>query len=99
MISDKKDFVKKNWGSLTLDEICKHLSINLYQLLEISYELNLHRKKTPDVKRRWTEEEDRFLKEYSNRINIREACNLLYRSRYATYQRIKFLNLYEMVGK
>jgi len=41
----------------------------------------------------------KFLREYADRLRIREACNLLYRSRYATYQRVKFLNLQQMIGK
>jgi len=94
-----KDLLKQNWGKYTLEELCKDLSLRLYDLFELSYELNLHKKKTPEVGRRWTEEEDRFLKDYADKLTIHEACNLLYRSRYATYQRVKFLSLDQMIGK
>lgn len=92
-------FIKENWGHLSIGDICKELSLPLYQVLEMAYELNLAKTKTPDIQRRWTEDEDNFLKTYSMKIGIPEACNLLYRSRYGTYQRVKMLNLSQMIGK
>jgi len=95
----EQDFIIVNWGQLSLEDISKSLSLNLFDLLKLAYELKLHFKKTPEVKRRWTKWEDDFLKEHADAITIPQACNLLYRSRYATYQRVKFLSLEQMIGK
>lgn len=99
MEANEHEFIKKNWGNLSLENLSKNLSISVFELLIVAYDLNLQTKKTPDVGRRWSEDEDKFLKEYADRLRIPEACNLLYRSRYATYQRVKFLNLEQMIGK
>lgn len=94
-----KTFIKKNWGELSLEEIHFALSTPLFNILEIAYKLGLSSQKTPDIKRRWTKCEDDFLKKYADTLTISQACNLIYRSRYATYQRVKFLNLQQMIGK
>lgn len=94
-----KDFIKGNWGKMPLNDIANSLSLGLLELLEIAYELNLQSIKTPELRRGWTKSEDEFLTKYADRLRIPEACNLLYRSRYATYQRVKFLNLQQMIGK
>lgn len=99
MRNKEKDFIKDNWGKMPITEIANSLSIGLFELLEIAYELNLQSIKTPELRRGWTKAEDKFLTEYADRLRIPEACNLLYRSRYATYQRVKFLNLQQMIGK
>jgi hypothetical protein len=95
----EQEFIKKNWGKVPLENISKNVSISMYELLKTAYKMNLHKNTTPDIGRRWSADEDKFLKEYADRIRIPEACNLLYRSRYATYQRVKFLNLEQMIGK
>lgn len=94
-----KNYIQLKWGKKSILSIQKELNIDLYSLLQMALESNLQNIKTESIKRRWTEEEDRFLKEHSDQLNIFEACNLLHRSRYATYQRVKFLNLNEMVNK
>lgn len=79
--------------------MAESLSLNLYELLKLAYEEKLYSKKTPEVKRRWTKDEDEFLKEYADSLTIAQACVLLYRSHYATYQRVKMLDLKQMIGK
>lgn len=94
-----KYYLKSNWGKKSILDIQKELDVDLYSLLQISVDLSLYSYETTSIGRRWTEEEDSFLKDYSNILSIQEACNLLHRSRYATYQRIKLLNLNNMVDK
>lgn len=97
--SEIKSYLKLNWGKKDLLEIQEDLNIDMYSLLQKAFESNLQKIKTENMRRRWIEGEDNFLKDNSNCLSIDEACNLLYRSRYATYQRIKLLNLNEMIGK
>ena len=87
------EIMKENWGKLSLLELSELLSLDKNDILKMAFRLNLQKIKTPEIKRRWTAEEDLFLVEHANLLTIPEACNLLYRSRYATYQRVKFLNL------
>jgi hypothetical protein len=94
-----KQFLITNWAKMSLEELQSHLKIDLYNLLTLAYNLKLGKKKTPDVGRRWTQEEDKFLCDNAYRLTIPEACNLLYRSRYATYQRVKLLQLEQMINK
>ncbi|WP_423800766.1 hypothetical protein [Neobacillus sp. SAB-20_R2A] len=96
---DKKKIIKENWGFKSILELADSLNINLKELLEIAFDLGLYRKNTPNIGRRWTEEEDKFLTEHSNRLSVRDASNLLYRSHYATYQRVRVLGLEEMINK
>lgn len=95
----EEDFIKGNWGKMPLNDIANSLSLELLEILEIAHELNLQSIKTPEIRRGWTISEDEFLTKYADYLTIPEACNLLYRSRYATYQRVKFLNLQQMIGK
>lgn len=92
-----EDFIKDNWGKLTPDEMSIQLSINLYDLLTIAYKMGMHKVDTPDIKRSWKKMEDQFLMDNAHVLTTTDACKLLYRSRYATYQRVKFLNLKEMI--
>lgn len=98
-VLDKKKFIKENWAKKSILELADSLNINLRELLEIAFELGLYKKDTPNFGRRWTEVEDKFLTEHSNQLSVREASNLLYRSHYATYQRVRVLGLEEMINK
>lgn len=93
------NFIKKNWKKKDLKTIQKETAIDLYSILQIAFDSGLQSTDTEDIGRRWTIEEDSFLKDYSNKLSINDACNLLHRSRYATYQRIKMLDLTEMISK
>lgn len=97
--SELQNYIKLNWGKKDILRILDDLNIDLYSLLQIALDLNLQSMETGDITRRWTNGEDKFLKDHSHLLSIQEACNLLHRSRYATYQRVKLLNLEEMVGK
>lgn len=73
------------------------LGMNLREFLEIALELQLHKNKTPNNGRRWTTEEEEFLTTHANKLSVREASNLLYRSHYATYQKIRLLGLGDLM--
>lgn len=91
-------YLQDNWGKKKLVEIQSNLNINLYDLLNLAFHLGLHRNiTTPSERRHWTEEEDVFLRDNERKVSITEASNLLYRSRYATYQRVRLLNLKHMI--
>lgn len=90
-------YLRENWINKSLIEIKKELGVDLYTLLMSAYNLRLHKRVTPNIARKWTEEEDQFLKDMSNKISILEASNLLYRSRFATYQRVRYLNIPNMI--
>lgn len=97
-----REILLENWGKLPIDEIKSLAKISLYDLLTLAYELNLARIDTSHLTksvRRWTDDEDRFLQDNSHNLTIPEASNLLNRSKYAVYQRVKFLQLPEMVSK
>jgi hypothetical protein len=96
---DKKNVIKEKWGKQSILELAKTLNISLSESLEIALDLRLHKKDTPNMGRTWTKEEEEFLTKYSNHLSVKEASNLLYRSHYATYQRIKKLGLEEMINK
>lgn len=100
-ILDKRKFIKENWGKHSIFELIESQNIAINEFLELAFELELYRKSTPNIGlgRRWTKEEDEFLKKYADYLSVREASNLLYRSRYATYQRVRFLGLSEKMIK
>src|SRR5699024_9537241 len=97
--SEFTNYIKSNWRKRSILAIQNEIDINLYSLLQIAFEFNLQDKKTNSIRRHRTKEEDQFLNDYSRKLSIDQACNLLHRSRYATYQRVKLLNLEEMVSK
>lgn len=91
---DKRNFIRENWGKDSILELIESQKISLKEFLEIALELQLYKRSTPNIgKRTWTKEEDNFLKKYANKLSVREASNLLYRSYYATYQRVRLLGL------
>jgi hypothetical protein len=96
---DKEKFLRENWGKKPIYDLTGTLNISLRQFLEMAFDLQLYNKNTPNIGRRWTEVEDLFLTNHSNHLSVREASNLLYRSHYATYQRIRVLGLEEMINK
>src|SRR5699024_1716920 len=97
---NQDNFIKENWGQLHIEEIIDRLDISLHEILETAYRLQLSHITTPNIGRTWTEMKDRFLKKHADHINVKKASNLLYRSHYATYQRIRFLGLREkMINK
>jgi|SRR5699024_1287973 len=96
---NKIKYLRESWGKEDLYVIRDNLCLGLYEIFSLAYSSSLQNVETANKRRHWTEEEDRFLKDYSNELSIGQACNLLYRSRYATYQRVKMLNLTEMIGK
>lgn len=101
-VQEVKEFLRTNWGKLSIDDIQSSTKKSLYDLLTFAYELNLAKIDTSHLKKsmtRWSDDEDRFLKDNSNRLTIPEASNLLNRSKYAVYQRVRFLQLPEMVSK
>lgn len=96
---EKKEMIFKNWGEITLLGFASMLSLKIDEVLEIAMELKLSKCETPNIRRKWTAEEEKFLIKYSNQLSVKEASNLLYRSHYATYQRIRLLGLSEMINK
>ncbi|KMK75121.1 hypothetical protein [Alkalihalobacillus pseudalcaliphilus] len=93
---DNHQFIM-NWGKISIGEWMRTGSFTLSEFLQKAYDLKLYDQKTPDIGRRWTDIEDRFLEKYSNDLTVREASNLLHRSYYATYQRVRILGLNEMI--
>ncbi|WP_413375494.1 hypothetical protein [Alkalihalobacillus sp. 1P02AB] len=89
--------IKEHWGHLSITELMDLNQLSLTELLHLAFELKLYQLETPNIGRRWTEDEERFLVQYSKELSVREASNLLYRSHYATYQRIRILGLDEMI--
>ncbi|WP_092504698.1 hypothetical protein [Virgibacillus subterraneus] len=96
---NKSDFIEKNWGQESILELSDTLGVSINEILNIALDLKLYKIDTPNIARRWTEEEETFLIEHSYHLSVRDASNLLYRSHYATYQRIRYLNLNEMINK
>lgn len=90
---DKKKFIKENWSKKLISEMTSTLDISIRDFLEIAFELELHKKDTQNNGRRWTIDEAEFLLGHANELSVREASNLLYRSYYATYQKIRVLGL------
>ncbi|WP_033827203.1 hypothetical protein [Bacillus andreraoultii] len=96
---DKKKIIEENWGKDTIFEVIESHNISLIEFLEIAFELYLYTKNTPNIGRRWTKVEEDFLIKHASQLSVRDASNLLYRSHYATYQRVRFLGLGEMINK
>lgn len=96
---DKENIIVKYWGEKSISELTDTLNISLREFLKIAFDLKLYKKDTPNIGRRWTNEEDMFLTNHSNHLSVREASNLVYRSHYATYQRIRLLGLEHMINK
>lgn len=101
----KKDeiFLEKNWGNIHITEIQKNIDYDLYTILDTALKLKLQNISTAhlhatDTRRKWTKEEEVFLTTYSFEIRLDQASNLLHRSRYATYQRVRVLGLHEMIN-
>src|SRR5699024_7158038 len=84
-------FMKENWGIIRLTELSE--TNNLKKVLEIAFNSQLYKIATPNIGRRWKEQEDEFLKEFANFHSVKESSNLAYRSHYATYQSVRILNL------
>ncbi|MCU5068341.1 hypothetical protein GH839_21550 [Bacillus thuringiensis] len=94
---EKKIYIEENWGKESIVEMTDTLNISLMEFLELAFNLQLYRKSTPNIRRRWTMEEEGFLNNYAHHLSVREASNLLYRSHYATYQKIRVLGLGEIM--
>ncbi|WP_461202632.1 hypothetical protein [Anoxybacillus sp. TBDG-1] len=96
---DIENFLLNSWGKKPLTDLQQEVNIDLYSLLTVAYKIGLHKISTPSIKRRWTSDEDKFLEDNASTLTIPEASNLLYRSRYATYQRVKYLQLEQMINR
>lgn len=96
---EQKEFIKENWGIRPLPEIVEILEMSLSDVLEIVVDLELYQKETPNVGRRWTPEEERFLTDHAKQLSIREVSNVLNRSYYATYQKVRLLGLGDLMIK
>ncbi|WP_062050367.1 hypothetical protein [Bacillus sp. JCM 19034] len=94
---DEKSILAKKWGKEPIMDIAKSLNLSLTETMELALELGLQNKETLNIGRTWTTAEEEFLKKHSNELTVRQASNLLYRSHYATYQRVKLLQLNEMI--
>ncbi|MGX1436500.1 hypothetical protein [Mammaliicoccus sciuri] len=94
-----KQYLLNNWGKESLDEISKNTNLSISEIFKLALMYGLNKVSTPDIKRRWTEAEDEFLKTNSKKIDVRGASNLLYRSHHGTYQRVKYLGLEEMIDR
>jgi len=98
-------YLKKNWKNSSIEDIQFNLQlkedtrIKLYDIFEAAYKLGYYKETSMEVRRNWSEDDQRFLQDYSHLLNVREAANILQRSRYATYQQVKLLGLKEMINK
>lgn len=92
-------YIKSNWGIKGVVEMANDLELPFNEILELALKLNLNRKTSINVSRRWTSEEDAFLIKYADKIKIPDASNLLCRSKSGVYQRIRFLGLTQMIDK
>lgn len=100
----KEEYILKNWANDDLKTMQKKTNLDIYEILEIAYKNNLHKKTTnnlviPSQKKVWTPEEDLFMKNHSLILSIDEVACLFRRSRRATFQRIKFLGITGMIQK
>lgn len=95
----KTNCIMSLWGIENLQEIAAKLNTNVYSILKIAMQCGLQGTSTPNVTRRWTVEEDKFLQENASLLNTTQAANLLYRSRHAIYQRVRYLQLEQMLNK
>lgn len=98
-IYNYENFLRSNWGNQPLSLMMGTLKVDLYSLLDDALRHGLQDIETSNVRRRWSNEEDKFLSDKSKILTITQAANLLHRSRYATYQRVRYLNLHEMINK
>ncbi|RKD25771.1 hypothetical protein BEP19_02180 [Ammoniphilus oxalaticus] len=96
---ERERYIRQKWGTEPLIEIADALQIELAELLELAFVYELYEQETPSLRRRWDPQEEAFLQKYSDRLSIKEASHLLYRSHYATYQRVRYLGLDEMVKR
>ena len=94
-----EQYVLSNWGEKSIVEIAADLETSLTTILELALKLRLNHKKSLTKARRWTVEEDEFLKKYASKIKISDASNLLCRSKQAVYQRVRLLDLQQMIDK
>lgn len=94
---DIKKYIVDNWGKESIHELTDSLDISLTEALEIAFELQLYKKSTPNIARRWLSEEAEFLINHAHQLSVRDASNLLYRSHYATYQKVRVLGLGEIM--
>ena len=92
-------YIFKHWGVKSIDDYAEVLKLDIGALLLVAFNLNLHKKNTPNISRRWTAEEEDFLVNHASQLSIREASNLMYRSYYAMYQRIRVLGLGDIMIK
>ncbi len=54
----------------------------------------LHKIKNPNISRRWSKEQLVFLEKNTSELSTIAASNLLYRSRYAVYEKEQWLGVY-----
>lgn len=96
---DKENFLIKNFLNKNILEMTKFLSISYYEYCDIVVKYDLYLKNTSNISRTWKKEEDEIIKKYSNTLNIRQISNMLWRSYYGTYQRIRFLGIEGLIQK
>lgn len=99
------DYLRENWENESIEEIKFNLQlqegikIKLYDIFEAAYKLGYYKESSMEIRRSWSEDDQHFLQDYSQVLNVREAANILQRSRYATYQQVKLLGLKSMINK
>lgn len=96
-----EQYLIENWGRQPFEQIQQIIPLGIYELLTLALKLNLQnvRTQSPKNNRAWDEQELRFLVENADFLTTQEAANILHRTRYATYLKIRYLGLNQMINK
>ncbi|MCJ1663066.1 hypothetical protein [Staphylococcus sp. NRL 18/288] len=96
---DNQKFIIDNFSKLNILEMTQFLNITYYEYCDIVFEHKLYLQNTSNIPRYWKIEEDEIIQKYSSVLNIRHISNMLWRSYYATYQRVRYLGLHNLINK
>lgn len=96
---NKEKYIINNYFEKDILEMTKFLKIDFYDYCDIVVKNKLYLKSTSNITRKWEEKEDYIIKKYSNDLNIRCISNMLWRSYYATYQRVRYLGIDNLIKK
>lgn len=96
---EKERFLIENFYNKDILEMVKYLNIDYYEYCDIVVRNKLYLKNTKNITRTWSTEEDDIIKIHSNDLTIRQISNMLWRSYYGTYQRIRYLGVSNLIKK
>src|SRR5699024_759280 len=96
---DKEKYIINNYFEKDILKMTEFLKIDFYDYCDIVFKNKLYLKNTSNIARKWEEKEDDIIKKYSHDLNIRYISNMLWRSYYATYKRVRYLGIDNLIQK